>query len=282
MQLHSINAGKFKLDGGAMFGVVPRVLWEKLNPPDENNLCTWALRCLLVEHQERRILIDTGIGTKQDQKFMSHFHPHGDHTLTGSLAQLGYTPDDITDVFLTHLHFDHCGGALRRNEAGEIVPTFPNAVYWTNARHYDWAIAPNPRERASFLRENIVPLAEHGVLQFIDEEQHTSWLDGIRVFFAYGHTEAMMIPLISIGNQTVAFCADLLPSSMHVRMPYVMSYDVRPLQTLKEKQAFFDEAIAADYILFLEHDPVTECIRIGKNDRGRIEIVQRGTLAEML
>ncbi|MDX1408662.1 MAG: MBL fold metallo-hydrolase [Saprospiraceae bacterium] len=282
MRLHTIDAGKFKLDGGAMFGVVPRILWEKLNPPDDNNLCTWALRCLFIEKGDRRILIDTGIGDKQDERFMSHFHPHGAQTLAGSLERLGVSVGDITDVFLTHLHFDHCGGALRRGPDDSIVPAFPNATYWSNRSHYDWAFDPNPREKASFLKENFVPLQEHGVLKYVEEIPDVNWLADIDIFFAYGHTEAMMLPRIRLADRTVVFCADLLPSSMHVRMPYVMSYDVRPLQTLKEKQAFFDEAIDGNYILFLEHDPVTECIRIGRDERGRVAVSERGTLAEML
>ena len=282
MQLHSIDAGRFKLDGGAMFGVVPRVLWERLNPPDDNNLCTWALRCMLIKHGDRRILIDTGIGTKQDERFMSHFHPHGDGTIASSLAKLHLTPADITDVFLTHLHFDHCGGALSRNANGEIEPAFPNATYWSNKSHLDWALDPNPREKASFLKENIVPLQEHGVLKFIEETQNVQWTDDISVLFAYGHTEAMMLPKIQVNGQTIVFCADLLPSSMHVRMPYVMSYDVRPLQTLIEKQAFFDEAITNGYILFLEHDPIAECIVLGRDERGRETIASRMSLAEVM
>jgi glyoxylase-like metal-dependent hydrolase (beta-lactamase superfamily II) len=269
MQLHIIDTGRFKLDGGAMFGVVPKVLWQKLNPPDENNLCTWALRCLLIDTGEKRILIDTGMGTKQDERFMSHFHPHGDSDLLSSLARAGHGPEGISDVFLTHLHFDHGGGALMYNEAKEIVPTFANARYWTHKSHLDWALDPNPRERASFLKENIVPLIDLGVLSFITDENAADWHGILDVMFVYGHTEAMMIPKIRVGDKTLVFCADLLPSSFHVRMPYVMGYDVRPLVTLKEKKAFFEEAIDNKYILFLEHDPLTECITLKRDDSGR-------------
>jgi glyoxylase-like metal-dependent hydrolase (beta-lactamase superfamily II) len=282
MQLRIIDAGRFKLDGGAMFGVVPKVLWQKLNPPDENNLCTWALRCLLIDTGEKRILIDTGMGTKQDDRFMSHFHPHGDSDLLSGLARVGQGPEGITDVFLTHLHFDHCGGALMRDDQGKIVPTFSNARYWTHKSHLDWALDPNPRERASFLKENIVPLIEHDVVSYIDDENAADWMGFVDISFVYGHTEAMMIPKIRIGDKTVVFCADLLPSSFHVRMPYVMGYDVRPLETLKEKKAFFEEAIENDYILFLEHDPVTECITLKKNEKGRFAVKEYLSLKEAL
>ena len=270
-KLHVIQAGKFKLDGGAMFGVVPKRLWNKLNPADDQNLCTWSLRCLLLETKTRRILFDTGMGTKQDERFRSHFQPHGDTDLLSSLSEKGFEPEDITDVFLTHFHFDHVGGAITKTKQGTLVPTFPNAKYWSNDVHYQWAIHPNDREKASFLKENFVPLYEHNVLNFIEVTQNIEWLEGIRVQFVYGHTEAMMIPIIPMDNRTVVFCADLLPSVHHVRMPYVMAYDIRPLETLKEKYRFFEEAIQGDYHLFLEHDPVNTCCKIIKNNRGRFE-----------
>lgn len=270
-RLFPISAGTFKLDGGAMFGVVPRSLWEKLNPPDEKNLCTWALRCLLVVSGDRRILIDTGMGTKQDPRFFSHYAPSG-HVLHESLAQAGFNRSDITDVFLTHLHFDHCGGALEKTEQGDIIPAFPNARYWSCISHLKWALEPNPRERASFLKENIEPLQNHGVLYFIDEEQDIEWLDGIRIFFAYGHTQAMMIPRIPYKDTHIVFCADLLPSSFHVPMPYVMSYDTRPLLTLEEKERFFDETVQRGDVLFFEHDPKHECIRLKKDERGKFVV----------
>jgi glyoxylase-like metal-dependent hydrolase (beta-lactamase superfamily II) len=279
-KLYSVSAGTFKLDGGAMFGVVPRTLWERLNPPDEKNLCMWALRCLLVDTGERKILIDTGMGTKQDPKFFSHYEPSG-HILNQSLMSLGFDRNDITDVFLTHLHFDHCGGALEKAEDGSIVPAFPKAMYWSCKSHLDWALAPNARERASFLKENILPLIEQNILEFIPEEQNHTWIDGFDIFFVHGHTESMMIPKIKCGNRTVVFCADLLPSSFHVGMPYVMSYDVRPLVTLEEKARFFQEATEQNYVLFLEHDPANECIRLEKDDRGRYVIAESLTLKNM-
>lgn len=280
MKLYPIKVGTFKLDGGAMFGVVPKVLWSKLNPPDEQNLCTWALRCMLVDTGIRKILIDCGIGTKQDAKFMSHFQPSA-HALEDALSEHHVSKADITDVFLTHLHFDHCGGALEMDAKGNIVPAFPNATYWSCKSHIEWALDPNPRERASFLNENIAPLQQHGVLKYIEEEQGFEWLHGITVRFVYGHTEAMMIPEIPYAGRTVAFCADLLPSAYHVGMPYVMSYDVRPLETLKEKEAFFADAIERDYVLFLEHDPVNECLTLRNDDRGRYVANQFLTLSDL-
>lgn len=254
-----------------MFGVVPRVMWQKINPPDENNLCTWAMRCLLIETGERRILVDTGMGDKQDVKFRSHFHPHGDTDLLRSLAAKGFSPEDITDVLLTHLHFDHVGGAVSYDQQGKLVPTFPNAVYWSSKKHYDWALHPNPREAASFLKENIVPLQTAGVLQFIPESgTDVDWLPGIRLRFVYGHTEAMMLPIISYQGKTVFFCADLVPSAGHLGLPYVMSYDLRPLFTMDEKQRLLEEALSEGYYLFLEHDPRIACISVKKDERGRI------------
>jgi glyoxylase-like metal-dependent hydrolase (beta-lactamase superfamily II) len=282
MQLHVIETGKFKLDGGAMFGVVPRQLWSKLNPPDENNMCTWSMRCLLIEKNNRLILIDTGMGNKQDEKFRSHFQPHGEDNLQASIRQKGYRPEDITDVLITHFHFDHVGGAVSKDKNGNYVPTFPNATYWTNADHYEWALRPNFREKASFLPENFVPLKDRGVLQFIDVEQDIAWIEGIRLKFMYGHTEAMMVPVIPLDNgKNLAYMADLLPSTGHIRMPYVMSYDIRPLQTLTEKEAFFEKAISEDYYMFLEHDPVNEVCRIHKNEKGRFELAETYLLSDL-
>jgi glyoxylase-like metal-dependent hydrolase (beta-lactamase superfamily II) len=269
--LHSIDAGTFKLDGGAMFGVVPKSLWSKLNPPDENNLCTWALRCLLVQTESRKILIDTGMGTKQDAKFFSHYQPSG-HVLKTSLSNEGVDAEKITDVFLTHLHFDHCGGALEKDSNGVIVPAFPNATYWTCASHLDWALNPNAREKASFLKENVVPLIEAGVIEYIPEEQDFEWLEGITVMFAYGHTQAMMIPKIPYNDTTVVYCADLLPSAHHLGLPYVMSYDVRPLVTLEEKAKFLKWCVEENAVLCFEHDPVHECMRIQSDERGRFSV----------
>ena len=271
MKLHIIETGKFKLDGGAMFGVVPRKLWKKLNPPDENNMCTWAMRCLLIEDGERKILIDTGLGNKQDEKFRSHFHPHGDDNLISSLAKSGFSAEDITDVFLTHLHFDHVGGAIYRDDKGNLVPTFPNATYWSNEKHYNWAINPNARERASFLKENILPLKEHGVLKFIDVEQGVKFTDSISLDFVYGHTEALMVPYIHMDDgRSIVYTADLLPSHCHIGMPYVMGYDIRPLETLKEKALLYEKVINTNHYIFFEHDKDIACAELVKNERGRV------------
>jgi glyoxylase-like metal-dependent hydrolase (beta-lactamase superfamily II) len=273
MRLHIIESGLFKLDGGAMFGVVPKKLWQRINPPDENNLCTWSLRCLLVETEGRKILIDTGMGDKQDAKFRSFFHPHGDNTLVSSLEKKGFAPEDITDVFITHFHFDHVGGAVKYDDQGKLVPTFPNATYWSNKRHYDWAMDPNPREKASFLKENFEPLMEAGVLKFIEvSEQDVNWLPNIDIRYVYGHTEAMMLPILKGKEKTLVYCADLLPSSGHLGGPYVMSYDLRPLDTMEEKSRLLGEALEDDFLLFFEHDPAATCIKVVKNEKGRIVI----------
>jgi glyoxylase-like metal-dependent hydrolase (beta-lactamase superfamily II) len=270
MKITSIDTGYFKLDGGAMFGVVPYVIWKKLNPPDENNLCPWAMRCLLVETPTRKILIDTGMGDKQDEKFFSHYYPHGTETLWTSLQKVGIHPSDITDVLLTHLHFDHCGAAVVRNEQGSLVPAFPNATYWTNKSHYDWAFNPNARERASFLKENFVPLMDANVLQFIPEQQGTEWLDGIRIFYVYGHTEAMMLPLIPTATQPLLYAADLIPAAAHIPLPFVMAYDMRPLVTLDEKKYILEQCLEHNYALFFEHDPTHECATLTRLPNGKI------------
>lgn len=282
MKLSVIKTGFFKLDGGAMFGVVPQQLWKKLNPPDGNNMCTWAMRCLLVESGNRKILIDTGFGNKQDAKFRSHFEPHGEDSLIGSIRDLGLSPEEITDVFLTHLHFDHVGGAVKYNEKGKLVPTFPNATYWSNQAHYDWAYTPNIREKASFLKENFVPLKEANQLKMIDIEEGVSFIPGFDVRFVYGHTEAMMLPQITVNNKTLIYCADLFPSAGHIRLPYVMAYDMRPMNTLEEKEILSEEAIEKDYILFFEHDPVNECATLKRNEKGRIVLDKTMTLTEAL
>ncbi len=289
MKLTTVHAGMFKLDGGAMFGVVPRQLWQRLNPPDEKNMCTWAMRCLLLEYGDRKILFDTGMGDKQGEKFRSHFEPHGDESLMSSIENAMLKPEEITDVFLTHLHFDHDGGAVSVDDKGHYYPTFPNARYWTNERHYKWALEPNPRERASFLKENMVPLEDAGVLNFIDVNKGVShWIDNIDVLTVYGHTEAMMCPHIRIPSKdgdktkTLVFAADLMPSSFHLGLPYVMAYDIRPLITLEEKSAFLSEAVANDYVIFLEHDPSTECITVMKNERGRYIVNKSGSLDDLI
>ncbi len=267
MKLHTINTGLFKLDGGAMFGVVPKTIWQKLNSPDENNLCTWALRCLLVEDGNRLILIDNGMGNKQDAKFFSHYQPHGDDTLDKSLSALGFHRNDITDVFLTHLHFDHCGGSIER-QGDRLVPAFKNAVYWSNEAHWKWAVNPNDREKASFLRENILPIEQSGQLKFVEQRDGVTFSDHMRVRFAYGHTEAMMLPELRYNGQTIIYMADLLPSAAHIPLPYVMAYDMFPLTTLEEKKRFLIEANEREYVLFFEHDPAIECGILQSTEKG--------------
>lgn len=285
MKLYSINAGYFKLDGGAMFGVVPKTMWNKLNPADENNMCTWALRCLLIETEGRLILIDTGMGNKQDEKFFSHYYMHGDDTLIKSLSANGFTPDDITDVFLTHLHFDHCGGSIiKKNE--KLLPAFKNATYWSNKMHWQWATQPNEREKASFLKENILPIEASGQLRFVEvmEQSFIShsatinnensrispspFLKDVSFIVAEGHTGAMMLPVIQYKGKTIVYMADLLPSAAHIPLPYVMGYDMFPLTTLNEKKIFLTEAERNNYILFLEHDPINECCTLQQTDKG--------------
>lgn len=269
MKVFSIDAGYFKLDGGAMFGVVPRSIWEKLNPPDEKNLCTWAMRCLLVDEGERKILIDTGMGNKQSEKFFGHYQPHGDGDLLRSLKAHGYEPEEITDVLLTHLHFDHCGGAVSIKD-GIPVNTFPNALYWTTEAHWKWAIEPNAREKASFLKENILPLQESGKLRFVDETpgNRTRFSENISIHFANGHTRSMMIPMVAFKGKTICYMADLIPSAAHIALPYVMAYDMFPMTTLEEKSAFLNEAAENGYMLFFEHDPKTTACTVQKTEKG--------------
>ncbi|QJB33929.1 MBL fold metallo-hydrolase [Chitinophaga oryzae] len=267
MRLYTIETGFFKLDGGAMFGVVPKTLWNKTNPADENNLCTWAMRCLLIEDGNRLILIDNGIGDKQDAKFFSHYYLHGDATLDKSLAAHGFYRDDITDVFLTHLHFDHCGGSIVR-EGDKLLPAFKNATYWSNEDHWKWATVPNDREKASFLRENILPIQESGQLKFIAHQEGIAFTDHINIRFANGHTDAMMLPQIRYKDKTIVYMADLLPSVGHLPIPYVMAYDMFPLTTLTEKKRFLQEALDKQYVLFFEHDPVNECCTLQNTEKG--------------
>lgn len=268
MKLFTIDTGLFKLDGGAMFGVVPKSIWQKLNPPDEQNLCTWAMRCLLIQDDDRLILIDNGIGYKQDERFLKHYHLHGNDTLEKSLASHGFSKDDITDVFLTHLHFDHCGGSIERLADGMLVPAFKNATFWSNAEHWEWAVNPNAREKASFLKENILPIQESGQLKFIETTDGIPFTDHIQIRFVYGHTDAMMLPQIRYKDKTILYMADLLPSTGHIPIPYVMGYDMFPLTTLNEKKIFLEEALENDYILFFEHDPVNECCTLQQTEKG--------------
>lgn len=267
MNLYSINTGYFKLDGGAMFGVVPKSIWQKLNPPDENNMCSWAMRCLLIEDEGRLILVDNGMGNKQDEKFFGYYYLYGDDTLETSLAKKGFSKDDITDVFLTHLHFDHCGGSIERDE-NKLVPAFKNATYWSNESHWQWATNPNDREKASFLKENILPIEQSGKLKFIEEKDGIAFTENIKVRFMFGHTEAMMLPQINYKDKTIVFMADLLPSVAHIPIPYVMAYDTNPLQTLIEKKSFLTEAQQKDYVLFFEHDAEVECCDLQLTERG--------------
>ena len=276
MKLYSIETGSFKLDGGAMFGVVPKSIWQKLNPPDENNLCSWSMRCLLIEDENRLILVDTGIGNKQDAKFFSHYYLHGDDTLEKSLSKYGFTKEDITDVILTHLHFDHCGGSIERvNET--LVPSFKNATYWSNEKHWQWATEPNDREKASFLKDNILPIQESGQLKFIATPEKNTlstelgtirFSEHISIRFANGHTDEMMLPQIKYKDYTIVYMADLLPSIGHIPLPYVMAYDMFPLITLKEKKVFLEEAVDKKYILFFEHDPIHECCTLQRTEKG--------------
>jgi len=267
MILHTIETGLFKLDGGAMFGVVPKSIWQKTNPADANNMCTWAMRCLLVEEGNRLILVDTGIGNKQDEKFLRHYYLHGDDTLEKSLAAKGFSIDDITDVFLTHLHFDHVGGAIVR-QGDQLLPAFKNATYWSNKKHWEWAVYPNAREKASFLTENILPVQESGQLKFVETAEKTAFSTDFDVRFAFGHTDAMMLPQLYYKGHTVVYAADLLPSTGHIPLPYVMAYDMFPLQTLKEKKEFLEEAAANEYVIYLEHDAVNECCTVEQTDKG--------------
>lgn len=264
--LHEINTGFFKLDGGAMFGVVPKSIWQKTNPPDENNLCSWAMRCLLIEDGNQLILIDNGIGDKQDSKFLAHYYLYGNDSLVSSLNKLGYSVDDITDMFLTHLHFDHCGGGVKK-DGDKLSLTFKNANYWSNADHWKWATQPNPREKASFLSENILPIQESGQLNFLNIDSPSPFKQ-FEIFYASGHTDKMMVPKIKYKDKTICFVADLIPSASHIPLPYVMGYDTRPLITMTEKELFLREAADHGYILFLEHDPVNECCTVKHTEKG--------------
>jgi glyoxylase-like metal-dependent hydrolase (beta-lactamase superfamily II) len=266
MKLHTIDTGLFKLDGGAMFGVVPRSMWERLTTPDSKGMCTWAMRCMLIEDGNKLILIDCGLGNKQDEKFFSHYEPHGEDTLTKSLNKLGFTESDITDVLLTHLHFDHCGGAIKR-EGDKLIPAFSNATYWSNEKHWDWAIHPNAREKASFLKENILPIQESGQLKFV-EDGSTAIHPSVLIKTVSGHTESMLIPHISYKGNTIVYAADLFPSRWHIPIPYVMAYDTRPLLTLEEKLAFLPNAAENNYLLFFEHDPSVELCSLQATERG--------------
>ena len=274
MQLHSIDTGNFKLDGGAMFGVVPKSIWNKLNPADENNLCTWALRCLLIIDGDRKILIDTGMGNKQDEKFFGHYQPSNTVSLIDALGKLKVHANDITDVLLTHLHFDHVGGAIE-NENGQLKTVFPNATYWISEPQWELALNPNKREKASFLKENIQPIKEAGQLKLIsipayqgDTLQEIHFSENISCFVVNGHTEGMLLPKINYKGKSLVFMADLLPSLGHIPLPYVLGYDMQPLLTLNEKEMFLKEAFQKEYTLFFEHDSINECCNLQETEKG--------------
>lgn len=278
MSLQTIDTGFFKLDGGAMFGVVPKPLWQKLNPADDLNRCTWAMRCLLYEANNRLLLVDTGIGDKQDAKFFGHYDLSGDATLRSSIRAAGYDLTDVTDVLLTHLHFDHVGGAVKRTD-DTLTPVFANATYWVHPAHWQWAVHPNPREKASFLRENIMPLQESGQLQFLTENPFP--FTDIDLRYVDGHTEKMALPVFHVHGRSVAYMADLIPSSGHIPLPYVMSYDVRPLLTMDEKAKLLQQAADENWILVFEHDPVTEAATVEITGKG-VRLKEKGRLIDLL
>ena len=268
MNLYTIDTGFFKLDGGAMFGVVPKSIWQKTNPADENNMCTWAMRCLLIQDENKLILVDTGIGNKMEPKQAGFFYLHGEDSLLKSIQRLGFSAEDITDVFHTHLHFDHCGGSVNYNsDRSRLIPAFPNATYWTNPDHYSWATKPNAREKGSFLPENLQPLAESGQLKFTDITGDSPF-SAFKIRYVNGHTDKMMLPEMQYKGHTLVYVADLIPSVGHLPIPYLMSYDTRPLLTLEEKASFLQEAADHNYILFLEHDSQYECCTVKHTDRG--------------
>lgn len=279
MKLYTINTGNLKLDGGAMFGVVPKVIWSKVYPCDENNLCNWSMRCLLVDTGDNKILVDCGIGDKQSEKFFSNYYLNGEDSLDRSLSAIGLTVDDITHVILTHLHFDHCGGAVRWNsDRTDYIPTFRNATYITSKAQWEWATNPNNREKASFLKENILPIMEKGMINLIEGD--CELFPGISVRIFSGHTDGQVIPFVRYNGRTIVYMADVLPSSAHIPLPYVMSYDTRPLVTMEEKEAFLKEAVEKGYILFFEHDLYRECCTVYETDKG-IRMKDSFALAEV-
>ena len=267
MKMYTIPTGYFKLDGGAMHGVVPKSMWNKVNPADENNMCTWSMRCLLIEDGNRLILIDTGMGNKQDEKFFSFFQPHGEDSLEKSIRALGYELNEVTDVFLTHLHFDHCGGAIVRH-GDQLIPTFSQARYWSNTNHWQSATHPNAREKASFLKENILPIEQSGQLSFCGSADREAFTDKIQIQLVNGHTDSMMLPIIRYKEHTLLYCADLIPSHAHISMPWVMAYDMRPLDTLNEKERLLQEAVNQNWLLYFEHDRNVECCTLQQTEKG--------------
>lgn len=270
MKITPIETGYFKLDGGAMFGVVPKVIWQKSNPSDENNLCTWAMRCLLLEYGNKRVLIDNGIGDKQEEKFFKHYYLHGKANLTDSLIKADCHPDEVTDMLHTHLHFDHCGGGIVKNSKGGLETKFKNARYWVNETHWQWAIKPNPREKASFLEENLLPIEASG--QLIRINAPNQFDEEISLLYVNGHTEGMTLPKFQHAGHTFLYMADLLPSVGHLPLAYVMGYDTRPLITLEEKAHILNQAVEEEWILVLEHDPIHEAIVVKKNEKGQFAL----------
>lgn len=285
MKLYPIETGNFKLDGGAMFGVVPKTIWNKTNPADENNLIDIAARCLLIEDGNKLILIDTGMGNKQSEKFFGYYSLWGSHSMDKSLAKYGFHRDDVTDVFMTHLHFDHCGGSVQWNkDKTGYEPAFKNAKFWSNENHWEWATKPNVREKASFLSENILPMQKSGQLHFINRPEGDYLAQselGFGIFFADGHTEKQMLPQIQYKDKTIVFCADLLATAGHIPVPYVMGYDTRPLLTMPEKEKFLNAAAENNHYLFLEHDAHNEIITVQKTEKG-VRMKERFTCDEIL
>ena len=270
MTLYPIEAGNFKLDGGAMFGVVPKPLWEKTNPADNNNKIKMATRCLLIEDGKSLILVDTGFGNKQSEKFFSYYDLWGNYSIDNSLKKYGFNKNDITDVFFTHLHFDHCGGAIERKKDGTLSPKFKNAVFWVHEDHWNWAKDSNVREKASFIPENINPIKESGQLKFIQGKEPIIKNDNFSfdILTFDGHTEKQMLPLLNYKNKTLVFAGDLIPTAGHIPVPYIMGYDTRPLKTLEEKSLFLEKAVKNDYLLFMEHDANNELISLKKTEKG--------------
>ncbi|WP_337043525.1 MBL fold metallo-hydrolase [Emticicia sp. 17c] len=268
MQIHVIDAGYFKLDGGAMFGVVPKTIWQKQIPADDNNLCSWKMRCLLVNTGKQLILIDSGMGNKQEAKWQAYYYRHGEGDLIESIKKAGYSPNEITDVLCTHLHFDHCGGSVKWNSTKDRLElTFPNARYWTHSAHWESAMKPNPRERATFLKENILPMQETGALHFTDKEIKT-FDDSIELLYANGHTEKMIMPKIKHGENTYLYIADTIPSHAHVPVPYIMGYDVRPLETMQEKEQLLKMVADNNWTIIFDHDPMYDAARIHLTEKG--------------
>ncbi len=274
MKLHLIDTGTFKLDGGAMFGVVPKVLWKKLIPPDDSNRIEMGMRCLLVETEDRLILVDTGIGNKNNDQFIKYFSPNDTYLLVYNLKQNGFSTSDITDVILTHLHFDHAGGAVSLNENNLLFPTFPKATYWSNAIQWESAVNPNIKEAPSFIKDNFIPLQTSGQLQFIPcSDSDYQFIPGLNIRFVHGHTLGMMLPVITNENQTFVYCADLIPTIHHLSLSYIIAYDIQPLETIKERSSLIEEALKNDYVLILEHDVANTCVKLKRNENGKIQTI---------